>query len=329
MHNSTSNTGSRPTVFPGYVSFELSNLIHDTLTPCDVFFEVYSERLGRNSLTLALRKDQTVEPVILEDLASQGVVHSYAKQEDLGSLQQYLFMMSADNFSGLSKQERVELLYDAAVCTIKSAMLEPRNGRRLAMGVRVVRNMVSTIYESMLNIKRLLALMTISNDIFNHSIKTCLLGAGFAKFLGWTQKDTEELALSLYYHDLGLVVYGDNDEPNPFGVNLQLEETDQDHPTRSRDFLTQLPEANPRVLDTVQNHHENMDCSGFPRGLCADKLSEASRIARIADFYELRTSGDNQNSSPYVALRMMNIELAQQLDQKLVHEFVVFLGRLS
>ena len=329
MHDSTSNTGPRPTVFPGYVSFKLSNLVPDTLTPCDVFFEAFSERLGRTSLTLALRKDHPVESVLLEDLASQGIVHSYAKQEDLGGLQQYLFILSADSFSGLSKQERVELLYNSAICTIKAAMLEPRNGRRLAMGVRVVRNLVNTVYDSMLTTKRLLALMTISNDVFNHSIKACLLGAGFAKFLGWMQNDTEELALALFYHDLGLVVYGEADEPNPFGVILKLEETDQDHPTRSRDFLTQLPEANPRVLDTVQNHHENLDCSGFPRGLCGDKLSETSRIARITDFYEIHTSGDDKNSSPYVALKMMNIDMAEKLDQKLVQEFVVYLGRLS
>lgn len=317
-----------PTVFPGYVSFSLSSLVPETLTPCDVFFEAYSERLGRNSIILALKKDQVVEDVLLKDLDSQGVVHSYTKQEDLGLLQQYLFTISSDNISSLSKEQRVELLYNSARCAIKAAMIEPRNGRRLAMGVRVVKKIVGTIYDSFLAAKRLLGLMTTSNDIFNHSVRTCLLGAGFAQFLGWTTQEAEELAIALFYHDLGLVLYTGDTAPDPLKVDLKGECQDKQHPTRSRDYLTQLPELNPRVLDTVQNHHETLDSSGFPRGLGSNQISRAARVARIVDFYELQTSGESEENSPYVALKLMNNELAPKLDKNLVQEFIVYLGRL-
>lgn len=321
------NGKATSTVFPGYVSFTLSNLVPDTLTPCDVFFEAYSERLGRNSLILAIKKDHAVEALVLDDLASQGIVHSYAKQEDLDLLRQYLFAISSDGLSGLTKEERVELLFNSALCSIKAAMLEPRNGRRLAMGVRVVQKLVDTVYESFLTTKRLLGLMTVNQDIFQHCVKTCLLGAGFAQFLGWDKKDAEDLAIALFYHDLGLVVYSEGSAPDPLQIDLSLENKDIDHPTRSRDYLTQVPGINSRVLDTVQNHHEGLDGSGYPRGVGASQISDAARLAQIVDFYELHTSGEDQKNTPFAALHLMNTEYAPKLDLKLVQEFVVYLGR--
>ncbi|ADK85104.1 metal dependent phosphohydrolase [Desulfarculus baarsii DSM 2075] len=322
--------GAQPKLYPGFVYFSLRTLIPETLLPCDVYFEAFIERLGRTRLIPALKKGQPINGQWLDDLLEQGLTHSYAKQEDLEALQEYLFNKSRIELDNLSMEQRQELLYESALCSIKSAMMEPRNGRRLAVGVRTVRRLLDCVWDCDEARKSLLKVMTSDRNIFVHSLNCCLLGASFAHHLGWSQEQAEQLAVALFFHDLALVDNLDHGEQHEdINFDLNRENSDQFHPIRSRDYLSILPELSPQVLDTVQNHHENLDGTGYPRKTSANQLSVAARIARIIDYYELHTSSaEGKALAPFLALRAMQTEYAHGMDQRLVAEFIRFLGKV-
>lgn len=45
------------------------------------------------------------------------------------------------------------------------------------------------------------------------------------------------------------------------------------------------------LLDVIANHHENLDGTGYPRGLDATAISMATRIVSVADAYDVMRSG--------------------------------------
>lgn len=327
--NKPADSGTQPKLYPGYVYFSLNTLIPGTRIPCAIYFDVFVEKLGRSRLLPALEGEQIIHEEWLSDLLEQGLTHSYAKQEDLESLQQYLFKKSKIDLAGLSMEQRQAILYESALCSIKSAMLEPRNGRRLTVGVRTVRRLLDCVWDDDGARKSLLKVMTSDRNIFVHSLNCCLLGASFAHHLGWPHQEAERLAVALFFHDLALVDNLNHPDDEDGGFNLGQESNDLFHPIRSRDYLSTLPDLSPQVLDTVQSHHENLDGTGYPRQLSANQLTDASRIARIVDYYELHTSSaDGKPVAPFLALRVMQTEKSRQLDQRMVNEFIKFLGKV-
>jgi HD-GYP domain-containing protein (c-di-GMP phosphodiesterase class II) len=41
----------------------------------------------------------------------------------------------------------------------------------------------------------------------------------------------------------------------------------------------------PEILDSVRHHHEYLDGSGYPDGLCAENITDIVRILTISDIF--------------------------------------------
>jgi hypothetical protein len=63
------------------------------------------------------------------------------------------------------------------------------------------------------------------------------------------------------------------------------------HPERGVRLLSVGGLADPVWLAAVAQHHENLDGSGYPRGLRDDAIIQPARILRIADYYAAKISG--------------------------------------
>lgn len=63
------------------------------------------------------------------------------------------------------------------------------------------------------------------------------------------------------------------------------------HPERGVRLLAVGGVADPAWLAAVAQHHENLDGTGYPRGLREEEISDAGRIVRIADYYIAKITG--------------------------------------
>jgi cyclic di-GMP phosphodiesterase len=45
-----------------------------------------------------------------------------------------------------------------------------------------------------------------------------------------------------------------------------------------------------RILPVIRHHHERLDGSGYPDGLCGEQISLMTRILQIADIYDALTT---------------------------------------
>jgi HD-GYP domain-containing protein (c-di-GMP phosphodiesterase class II) len=63
----------------------------------------------------------------------------------------------------------------------------------------------------------------------------------------------------------------------------------QQHPVMGYEILKDIDSPWP-LADIVLQHHENMDGSGYPRGLKGDEISLEARILRVCDIVEAMSS---------------------------------------
>jgi len=91
------------------------------------------------------------------------------------------------------------------------------------------------------------------------------------------------------------------------------------HPGHAADLLQSLGIDDTLWLDTVRQHHENMDGSGYPEGIEGARIGLPARILRVADIYCTRISGRNYRppKSGRYALRELFGRQRSQLDSQI------------
>ena len=100
-----------------------------------------------------------------------------------------------------------------------------------------------------------------------------------------SRADVERLYSAAMFHDIGkaripLVVL---DKPGRLDDSERtLIET---HPLAGYEVLSGTAGISPEILDAVRHHHEYLDGSGYPDGLCAESISDIVRILTISDIF--------------------------------------------
>ena len=329
----TIEVSQAPNIYPGFVHLMLHSLLPETFAPCTLYLEAFNPHLKRLRLVPAMDVGSRIDNEWLEGLLSEGVSHFYVAWDDLDAMIEYLYRQTRRLLAATPDQgTRHRLLYEITLCSVKAALMDPRNGRRLALGVESVKQVIDEIWEEDTTRKGLLRVMSSDREVFTHSVNVGILGVAFARALGWPKEKVRDLGVGLFFHDLGLVEPSQDQDtytqPQLSG-QLAREEELTDHPWVSRRFLSQVPQVSTLSLQTVLTHHENIDGSGFPQGLAGDDLADSDRLGRMVDFYEYHTSGCGkaEGLSPYVVLKYMREEMAAKVDQDMLTEFIKFLGK--
>jgi len=117
----------------------------------------------------------------------------------------------------------------------------------------------------------------------------CLLVTGvaidFGMSLGLRQADMERLTTAAMVHDIGkaAVPLAILDKPGRLDADERaLIET---HPVAGYEALKGNPAIAEQVLDAVRHHHEFLDGSGYPDGLCGNSITDIVRLLTICDIF--------------------------------------------
>ena len=117
----------------------------------------------------------------------------------------------------------------------------------------------------------------------------CLLVTGvavdFGLSLGCPNCEIERLYTSAMFHDIGkaMIPLAVLDKP----ARLEPEERAliETHPVAGFDALKNAANVSAETLDAVRHHHEYLDGSGYPDGLCAENIRDLVRVLTIADIF--------------------------------------------
>ncbi len=111
--------------------------------------------------------------------------------------------------------------------------------------------------------------------------------AGAVSALATTVEMRDPLAALL--HDIGKVVVPAEILTKPARLSEHEFETIKGHAVAAGEILAPVEFDGP-VHAAILQHHERMDGSGYPYGLCGDQIIPEARVLAVADVYEAMIS---------------------------------------
>jgi putative nucleotidyltransferase with HDIG domain len=160
----------------------------------------------------------------------------------------------------------------------------------------------------------------------NHSAAVAMYCRDMALAAGMSEEQAEEIHLAGLLHDLGKV--GTPDAILRKDTSLDADEWDyiHQHPEKGAEVLSHLA-AYQNVADIVRYHHERLDGSGYPQGLAAPDIPEASKILAVADTYHAMTSDRPYRGalSSFEALKELRAMSGTVLDSRYIEVLAIIL----
>lgn len=173
----------------------------------------------------------------------------------------------------------------------QKAALEELNHIYQAGLERLVGQRTTALQNAMQSIIILLSTMTEIRDPYTagHQRRVGNLSAAIAGKMGMASSTVELIRIIGYIHDIGKIVVPSEILTKP-GVLSPLErQIIQEHSQKGYEMLSKvdLPAI---IAETVLQHHERCDGSGYPRGLKGSEITMEAQILMVADTVEAMMS---------------------------------------
>jgi putative two-component system response regulator len=156
-----------------------------------------------------------------------------------------------------------------------------------------------------------------------HSDRMTEYAIQFGEHLGLQEKVLQDLRIACLLHDIGKVAV-------PDGILLKAGPLDEEemeivrrHPVTGEEICAPLKSLR-HILPIIRHHHELMDGSGYPDGMCGEEIPLNARILQIADVFDALTTDRPYRIalSPEEALEVLRSEAIHGWrDITLVREF--------
>ncbi len=158
-------------------------------------------------------------------------------------------------------------------------------------------------------------------NVKNHSGNVAQLAEKVAATMGFSEEETEKIAVAALLHDIGKI--GMQDYLLSKNVSELSEEEFGEyslHPVRGQaaiDYIDDMQEIG--IL--IRHHHENFDGSGFPDHMKGNDIPVGSRIIAIADFIDRNLEKYMSDVALDMTLRDLSDKLGKHFDPRLYSHF--------
>ena len=140
-----------------------------------------------------------------------------------------------------------------------------------------------------------------------HQLRVSELSVAIAKELHYPDANLEGLRMSAMLHDLGKFIIPAEILTKPSQLSDFEMEMLRSHVTEGYKILKLIHFPWP-VAQTVLQHHERLDGSGYPNHLKGDSICDEARIIGVADTVEAITSSRPYRQAVGLDLALMNIQ---------------------
>lgn len=214
---------------------------------------------------------------------------------------------------------------------VKSFIDEVRFGR--SVDVLLAQGAVSECVASILRNPEAMLFVTQMRDrdemISQNAFNACAYSIMLGHSAGLDAKALENLGTCGLLHDIGKVSVPERILNKPGRLSPEELDIMRQHTTLGRDILMSGRNTFSGTVDAAYGHHENLDGSGYPRGLQGHQLNLACKVVSIVEKYEAIVS-PRPFRPAYIhldAFRLLNRMAGGNLiDRELTNAFVSCLG---
>jgi len=123
-----------------------------------------------------------------------------------------------------------------------------------------------------------------------HTRRVALRAVQVGERLGLSAGRLRELAMGGLLHDIGKLSVREDILKKPAALTDEEYDEIQRHPEAGAELIDELGGFSPMVRALVLGHHERLDGSGYPHGLCVDEIDLETRILAVCDVYDALVS---------------------------------------
>jgi len=225
--------------------------------------------------------------------------------------------------------EKAGMLYFSVQRLMAQVMTDARSGPLIQRSKHVVESTVDFMLTEKAAFEHLLEVVSYDYYTYTHSVNVFVFSLALAQRT-WINEPARLRAFGdgVLLHDVG------KSRIDPSIVNCRGKLTPEQweimkhHPVYGYEILTANRTIGPVGLDVVRHHHEKLRGAGYPDGLKGDQISRAVRICTIADVFDALTTRRTYKSAlhSFPALKLMQDEMAKDLDPDLFRAFVELMG---
>ena len=157
---------------------------------------------------------------------------------------------------------------------------------------------------------------------FKHCIDVATMGMLVGKRMGFTIEEIREIGTAGLLHDLGKLDISLDILNKPGKLTKEEFDIIKKHPVYGYKRLKSVNGISRGVLEGVLDHHENIDGSGYPRGLRGSNISRMGRVLSVVDVYDALVTERPYKSakSPVVSYEMV-LGMFNKFDCEVVNVF--------
>lgn len=228
-------------------------------------------------------RSQTVQIIIM---TGEPTVETAVKAVQSGANDYLTKPISRDNLlKAVHNAEKIKLLND------EKLVLEKEN-RLYQRGLEsIVIERTNALQNAMQGIISLLSSVVEARDPYTagHQRRVGNLSAAIAGKMNLDTKIVEFIRIIGYIHDVGKIAIPTEILSKPGTINPLEMQLIRNHPLSGYEMLTKV-ELPALIGETIFQHHERCDGSGYPRGLKGSEITVEAQIIMVADVVEAMMS---------------------------------------
>ncbi len=159
---------------------------------------------------------------------------------------------------------------------------------------------------------------------YSHSLNVSIVAIVIAKWLGLSEKQTDELAIAGLLHDIGKTQLSQELLSKPDRLTAAEFEEIKKHSTLGYRLIEKVADISREVKQAVLMHHEKIDGSGYPLGIKEDQIPLYAKIIAVADIYDAMTSKRTYRDKlcPFDVIKEFEMQTYGKLDTKVLSIFL-------
>jgi len=166
-----------------------------------------------------------------------------------------------------------------------------------------------------------------AEGLSSHALNVCIMSLIIGKEMGLDPDELHMLGLGALFHDIGKRMLPMKVNFHSTGITMMPDpESAKFHPEKGEELMATFKDFPLPSLETIIQHHERLDGSGFPKGISKEQISLFAQIVMVADEYdELCNPAETEKSlTPHEALSQLYLYIDSK-KQKFSKEVILTL----
>jgi HD-GYP domain-containing protein (c-di-GMP phosphodiesterase class II) len=226
------------------------------------------------------------------------------------------------------KQTKVS--FESAATTLDKIFASLHSGGEndLSAVQSAVNPLIESVFRNQEAVAALLRLKESGEYRYHHGVSMAVWAVILGRHIGLHRDELERLAVGCAMCDIGMTQLPPELLDQAENLTAEQDRIVKAHPKMGANLVSKSKNVDMEILGIIENHHERMDGSGYPRGLEGAAIPLLARIAGLVDTYDAMIT-----PRPYAKARTSYEATQELLDCKgdqfqgaLVEQFVQAIG---